>query len=246
LTVVRYPAEMSDESFSSVLYGIREACDYFNVPNVGGDIGGAERLILSGTALGVCKPGNALMRRGARPGDVLCITGPTGLAGAAMKYFRARKNQPEIESKYRKSLLAAWKRPEARVKQGICLGNSKLVTSCIDTSDGLKAAVESIAIASRVSFTIYEDHVPITPEVIAVCEHLGEEPMSVVMGDSVDFQLAFTVPEIHLEQLTHEFANKNLRFIPIGIAVEGTRGQLLQPGGDMIDLPGSTWRHDPD
>ena len=53
VTVVRYPPDMSDDTFTSTLRGIRDACRHFSAPNVGGDIGGAERLILSATALGV-------------------------------------------------------------------------------------------------------------------------------------------------------------------------------------------------
>src|SRR5215475_3305814 len=154
LSVVRYPPQMTDAEFASVLLGIKDACRNFGTSNIGGDIGGAERLILSAAALGVCRPGQSLLRRGAKPGDHLFLTGPTGIAGAAMQYLTSDVTLATIDAHFRGRLLAAWKRPQARVREGIYLGNSGLATSCQDTSDGLKAAIESLGDASGVGFRI--------------------------------------------------------------------------------------------
>jgi thiamine-monophosphate kinase len=246
LTVVRYPPQMSDEEFSYVLEGIRDACAEFNTPNVGGDIGGAERLILSATALGVCRPGGSLLRRGAQPGDVLCITGSTGTAGAAMQYFRSGKRSPDIEAKLRENLLDAWRQPVARVREGICLGDSGLVTACQDTSDGLKATIESISVASGVGFIVNEESLLVPPEVTAVCNFIGLDVLSVVMGDSVDFQLVFTVPERHLGALQHKFAKQGLDMWPIGQATTTKPVVLRSASGTLGPLPGEAWRHAPE
>src|SRR5205823_3775557 len=82
LSVVRYPPEMADSDFDLVLQGIADGAQACSAANVGGDIGEAERLMLSATALGVCAPGRALLRSGAKAGDVLCLTGEVGTAGA--------------------------------------------------------------------------------------------------------------------------------------------------------------------
>jgi thiamine-monophosphate kinase len=246
LTVVRYPPEMSDAVFASVLRGIREACDAFGAPNVGGDIGGAERLILSGTAIGVCLPGRALLRRGARPGDCLCLTGATGIAGAAMAYLRSGKKSPAIEKDHKNALLRSWKRPQARVLEGWHLGQSGLVTSCQDTSDGLKAAIESVARASKVGFQVDEHNLPVREEVSAVCDHLDLDPMAVIMGDSVDFELVFTVPERDLDELNAVFTASGLTFTPIGRATSDGSVTLHGVAGEVRPLPGKAWRHTPE
>ena len=243
LTVIRYPHDMDDETFTSVLTGVHDACEGVGAPAIGGDIGGAERLILSGTALGVCAPGQAILRRGARPGDRLCMTGATGVAGAAMAYLRAENPSRTIESDHRDVLLASWKRPQARIREGVCLGGSGLASSGLDTSDGLKAAIENIAVASGVGFLVDEEAVPVTQEVAAVCGHLELDLMSTIMGDSVDFELVFTVPESDVGSLTGLFAEAGLSFTTIGHATRATDVRLRGADGRTRSLPGAAWRH---
>lgn len=246
LSVVRYPHDMADFVFDQVMEGIRDACDEFGCPNVGGDIGGAERLILSASALGVCKPGGALLRGGAKAGDVVCLTGPTGLAGAAMEYLRSRSHDDRVDSVHLPALLRSWKRPQARVKQGALLGRSGVVTSCQDTSDGLKATLETIARSSDVGITVIERDLPMSPEVTAVCDHLGSSDLSVVMGDSVDFELVFTVPRSEVDRLRIEFTSFGLDFHSIGLVTEERTTVLERTNGSRIPLPGKVWRHTPD
>ena len=246
LSVVRYPREMTDFVFGRVMEGIRAACADFGCPNVGGDIGGAERLILSASALGICRPGDTLLRRGACPGDVVCLTSPTGLAGAAMEYFRSRRVDDVIEAAHRDTLMASWKRPQARVREGVALAESRVVTSCQDTSDGLKATLESIAWSSGVGITVYERDLPVLPAVAAVCEHLGVNALSTVMGDSVDFELVFTVPPSQVEPLRAEFGTQGLDFCSIGLVTADQETTLHWADGSRTSLPGKAWRHAPD
>lgn len=243
VSVVRYPPDMTDETFAEVMHGIRDACDQFAAPNVGGDIGGAERLILSGTALGVCRPGHALYRHGARPGDVVCLTGPTGIAGAAMSYFRSGTTSTHVEENFRDVLLASWTRPQARVLEGVCLGESGLVSSCQDTSDGLKAALESIAEASGVGIVVTETQVPLTPEVIAVAECLDIPAETFVFGDSVDFELVFSIRRADLDSLRNLFDTHGLTFFPIGEVTSAPDVTLRKADGARTPLPGVAWRH---
>lgn len=246
VTVVRYPPTMTDEDFSTVLRGIQDACARFGTPNIGGDIGGADSLLLSGAALGVCLPGHALMRGGAQPGDLLCVTGPTGVAGAAMNYFRSRRVCARIEQEHRRSLLESWTRPHARVREGEQLGRSGVVTSCQDTSDGLKATVETIAATSGVGAVIDEQLIQPVPEVAAVCEFLKIDPMSIVFGDSVDFELVFSVPRADLDRLTELFAVHRLSFSAIGQFTAAKDVLLRRLDGRQVPLPGRAWRHAPE
>ncbi|MBP2340151.1 thiamine-monophosphate kinase [Saccharothrix coeruleofusca] len=241
LSVVRYPPNMSDAVFSHVMTGIRDACASFGCLNIGGDIGSAERLILSASALGVCPPGRSLLRAGARPGDAVCLTAPTGLAGAAMAYSRAGIRDAEIESSYLDAMLASWRRPTARVAEGVILSSSGAVTSCQDTSDGLKATLESIAAASGVGITVEERSVPIPEAVGAVASRVGADPLALVMGDSVDFELVFTVPEPAVAPLTDL-----LDFHRIGLVTEERSVALLRSDGNLTALPGQAWRHAPE
>ncbi|MGH3830172.1 MAG: thiamine-phosphate kinase [Pseudonocardiaceae bacterium] len=241
LSVVRYPKSMSDDAFEMVLSGIRDSCALAGAPNVGGDIGSAERLILSATALGVCAQGRALMRSGACEGDVIYVTGATGIAGAALQYFSAKKIDTTIEEKHRSELLRSWKRPTARVRHGLLLGRFGHVTSCIDTSDGLKAAIETIANRSGCGARILENVVPVRSEVAAVARHLQWDSLDIVFGDSVDFQLVFTAPATC--DLLHAFEGFEEKPISLGVVTREPGVWLEKRDGSLAPLPGQPWRH---
>lgn len=243
LSVVRYPPDMDDVVFEQVMAGIRQACADFGSPNVGGDIGSAERLFLSATAFGTCMPGRALMRDGARLGDLVCLTAPTGTAGAATEYFRSGKTVDLIENEHRDELLRSWTRPHARVREGVCLGQNGFVTSCQDTSDGLKATLESIARSSGVGVVVNEDAITVPEAVVAVCSALAKEPLAIIMGDSVDFELVFTIPAEKQDDLLKLFESKGLSFDVIGVVTEGPGAVLRLSSGERVDLPGAAWRH---
>ncbi|MFI1099347.1 thiamine-phosphate kinase [Streptomyces melanogenes] len=244
LSVVRYPHEVDDAEFQEVIAGIHQGCTDCGTLNVGGDIGNAERIILSAAAFGVCKPGSALMRSGARPGDLLCVTGPCGLLGAAVAYFPQRdtfdKGLPE---EVERRLLDGWRRPRARVAEGRILGTKAYATACQDTSDGLKATIEQIMEASGVGFRVVEEDVPVEPAVGMVADLMGVESLALSMSASSDFQLAFTLDAGKLEKCQAEFALAGLEFHVIGEATDTGRAESVNHLGAVRPLPGVAWKH---
>ncbi|MFI5954965.1 thiamine-phosphate kinase [Cryptosporangium sp. NPDC051539] len=243
LSVVRYPSALDDEGFRTVMAGIHQACTDYGTLNVGGDIGSAERLILSGTAIGVASPQRVLLRSGARPGDLLCVTGACGLLGAAVAYFPKRAaNGWALDPATEARLLDGWRRPRVRIAEGRVLSRRPYATACQDTSDGLKATIEQLVRASGVGFRVQGDRVPIDPAVAEVAELLGVEPLALAMSASSDFQLAFTVDPALIGSCRDEFDREGLAFDVIGEAVTGDRAVVVS-GGSTRPLPGVAWRH---
>jgi thiamine-monophosphate kinase len=244
LSVIRYPRSMSDDEFRLVVEGIKSACTCVGARNVGGDIGTAERLILSAAAVGTVEPGRVLRRHGAEPGDVLCSTGYTGIAGAAQQYFyHVPDKGRELEQKVEDQLLRSWQRPEALIRQGRLMSQSEVVTSCQDSSDGLKAAIESLAQASGVGFVLREEHLPVADIVRRVASLRELEVLEVIFGDSVDFQLVFTVREQELPALQHSFNAAGMEFFAFGRATSTQDIVLRKTDGSVGPLPGQPWRH---
>lgn len=239
LSVVRYPRDLSDSQFLELMTGIKDACELNGVLNVGGDIGSAERIILSGNAVGFCPPKRSLVRATAQPGDSVFLSGPTGIAGAAMHFFARRGDmawqiRPDLESR----LLESWKRPRAEIGLGILLSQRSDISSCADTSDGLRATVEHIAAAASVSIEIDESVVPIDDSVAAVARLAGKDPLEFVFGDSVDFRLLFTGPS----SLRMDLQNSGV--FEIGRVVPGPEASWLRTvRGATVHLPGVAWRH---
>lgn len=246
LSVIRYPKTMPDNQFVNIMEGIRDACREVGSLNVGGDIGTAERIILSASATGIVEQGGSLRRTGARPGNRLCITGPTGIAASAQHYFGERDSGPSgvLSAEKEERLISAWRRPRALVQQGRYLSTSGVVTSCQDTSDGLKAAVQSLAAASGVGFVVEEAALPVDDLVAEVSELTSRQITSTLLGDSVDFQLVFTVAEEDFSLLSKIFADAEMQLFDIGYAIQERQITLRRTTGALEELPGVPWRHD--
>jgi thiamine-monophosphate kinase len=242
--VVRYPPQLDDAGFRELMAGIHQACTDFGTLNVGGDIGNAERIILSASALGVCSPGQVLTRGGARPGDLLCVTGSCGVLGAAVAYFPKKAERGwELPPDVEEELLAGWRRPVARVAEGRVLSSNVLATACQDTSDGLKATIEQIGSASGVGFDVAVGSVRVDRAVSEVARVIGVGELALSMSASADFQLAFTVAPADLDACQNRFRALGLDFDVIGTATDSGEVRALAPDGTATPLPGVAWKH---
>lgn len=244
LTIVRYPLDLSDDQFELIMKGIRDAAQLCNAVIVGGDIGEAERVILAATAFGICEKGKYLLRSQARDGDLICVTGPVGTPGAAVAYYRSRgeigqKLPVEIEEE----LIASWKRPEARVQEGLLLSKHGFAHACQDISDGLKATIEEITERSGKGSIIDETAIPIEVSVGEVARLLKVDVTSLALSASVDFELLFTIGESDLKGCEGVFASAGKRFYVIGRITDDHQNLLRKADGKITALPGVAWRH---
>jgi thiamine-monophosphate kinase len=243
VSVVRYPKNMDDESFKLVLEGIRDGCSYCGTNNVGGDIGSAERLILSASALGAVERGCALTRTGAKVGQLLVLTGHTGLAGAAMKAATSGRAAVTDTEAFRLS-LKKWKHVEPRFGHARVLARyARHVGACLDTSDGLVGAIEEIAKRSRVGISVQESMVPVHPAVTELAEFLDSDVSTIVFGDSVDFELLFTVDEEVVGEVTTALQEKELECFVIGRIEHDSGLRFIRTDGSTSAMPGVAWRH---
>jgi thiamine-monophosphate kinase len=238
-TVIRYPASLDDEGFIRLVEGIKSAASHYQTPVVGGDIGEYEAMVLVGTAFGVTERGRYLKRGGTKVGDTLCVTGSIGLASTALAYFtRARSERFRLSDEEEQALLAAWKRPVARIQEGLALAGSGVVHACQDVSDGLKATIDQLGQAGDVSFTIYESQLPISPITREVAQFLAVDPIHLALSSSVDFELAFTVEQEALSRLRDE-----VPVYALGMAMSpGEPSSLIRHDGSRISpIPGTPW-----
>lgn len=246
LTIVRYHKELQDEQFSQILEGIKLAADKYGATVIGGDIGTAESIVLGAAALGVCPKGAYLSRRTANPGDLVCVTGYAGVAGTARIYFEiAKKRGFELSDELEDYLIHSWRRPQARLQEGILLSSQHLASACQDVSDGLKTTIEELASASKAGIVVYEDKLPIHPVTLSIADFFGISPSKIAMSDSVDFNLLFTVPEGKISS-THEiFKDRDLSYTVIGRVTNNPECKLITKTGE-VPLPGIGWNHQQD
>lgn len=242
VSVVRYPKDMQDNEFEEILRGIRDSCRAVGAENVGGDIGTAERVILSGAAIGTVEPENLLTRSSASPGQIVVLTGRTGLAGAAMKYLTRSTNADSLSGEHLEILLHRWRRVTPRFKHGRIFAQMRGVTACVDTSDGLAGALKALCAGSNVGVDIDIDRVPVSASVAAAAEVLAVPAHDLVFGDSVDFELVATVDRSEVESLMADMRNANLELFTIGEVTPGPEVTAVR-SGTRSQLPGEPWRH---
>ena len=152
---------------------------------IGGDTDSHQELTITGTALGRVRKDQILRRRGAQIGDLVCVTGYLGTAGAGMRALElglAADDPAAVKKLFE---------PIPRIAEGIRLAESKAVTSMMDNSDGLSESLYQLAEVNGCGFTIHADSLPVLP-VLEPDLVLGPD-IELALYAGGDFELLFTV-----------------------------------------------------
>lgn len=195
----RFPLEALEELYA----GIKTAAKLYNVDVVGGDTTSSTRgLIISITALGLAKSDDIVYRSGAKENDLLVVTGDLGAAYLGLQVLEREKrvfevdpkNQPDLEPY--SYLIERQLKPEARkdIKK-LLLDLEVKPTSMIDISDGLSSEVIHICKSSNVGCNLYEDKIPLDPQVISTCEEFELDSTTIALSGGEDYELLFTISQ---------------------------------------------------
>lgn len=242
----RFPLEAIEELYA----GIGLACTRYKVDLVGGDTTSSQTgLVISVTALGSVKEENISYRSGAKENDLIILSGDLGGAYTGLQILEREKavykvnpqSQPDL-STYAYAVERQLK-PEARKDVIELLEELKIVpTSMIDVSDGLSSELLHISKASKVGCQIYEDKIPIDPQVLAICKEFNLNNTTAALNGGEDYELLFTVDQSHFEAL------KNHPLLSIvGHITEAASGCNLVTGlGQQIELTAQGWTSHPE
>ena len=222
------PRDTDMDYLEGVARGIAEASEFYRTPIISADTNEACDLIIDGIALGKTK--RLLTRSGAKPGDLVCVTGDIGRALAGLKVYFENLG---VEERTRKILYDKLLEPKARINEGIAL--SKYANSAIDISDGMSKELHLIAEMSKVKILIDAEKLPIREEVFEVAGLLGLDPVEIALASGEEFELIFTIPEEYLDQLDFDFT-------VIG-RVEKGEGVYLRRNGKLEKMPVLGWEH---
>ncbi len=193
----RFPVEALEELYA----GIETAASIYNVDVVGGDTTSSTTgLVISVTALGQVNKEEVVYRNGAKENDLLVLTGDVGAAYLGLQVLEREKqvfkvnpkSQPDLD-KYT-YIIERQLKPEAR--QGISALLKDLdvkPTSMIDISDGLSSEVIHICKNSKVGCNLYEDKIPLDPQVISTCEEFEMDSTTIALSGGEDYELLFTI-----------------------------------------------------
>jgi thiamine-monophosphate kinase len=237
----KFTTEMVEELYE----GIHRACNIYNIDLVGGDTTSSMTgLTISISAFGSATASQIVKRSGAKPNDLICVTGNLGAAFMGLQLLEREKRlfdsggitQPEL-SGY-DYILERQLKPEARCDIIKILSEKNILPSAmIDISDGLSSELLHLCDASGTGCRVRTDKIPIADETREMATELNLEPVTISLNGGEDYELLFTVP-------LSEY--NNARSIP-GISIIGhmtTKDEgccLVLPNGSLAEIHSMGW-----
>jgi thiamine-monophosphate kinase len=186
------PADLPITYFDGLVDGFLALAAECRMPLAGGNITRSPGpLMVDVTAMGIVRPRRLLTRDGARPGDCLFVTGALGAAAAGLAMLQAGVSSTGDDSA---ACLAAYRRPDARLRTGTIVAHNRVATTCMDLSDGLADAVHQVTAASGCGAEINAMSVPVHAGARAWAEGRSMDPVTFAITGGEDYELLFTVP----------------------------------------------------
>lgn len=247
----RFTVEDMEEFYS----GLKLACDAHGVDIVGGDTTSSMTgLTISITCIGEVEKGKAIYRNGAKPGNIICVSGNLGAAYMGLQLLEREKEvyyqqlkenkgketlemaEPDFAGK--EYLLERQLRPEAR--RDIVLKLRELgiqPTAMMDISDGLSSELMHICTQSKCGCRIYEEHIPLDYETASQAEEFNMSVTTCALNGGEDYELLFTVPVEDKDKID-DIEDVHL----IGYVTKEEDGKVLVTrDGNIFDLKAQGW-----
>ncbi len=237
----RFPLEAIEELYA----GIHLACKSYQVDLVGGDTTSSTKgLLISITAIGEIDKKDIVYRDGAKPNDLLVVTGDLGAAYLGLQVLEREKQvfqtnpnaQPDLENYT--YLVERQLKPEARKDIPKLLKELDVKpTSMIDISDGLSSEIIHLCTQSKTGCNLFEDKIPLDQQVISTCEEFKLDSTTIALSGGEDYELLFTIDTADFPKIK---ANPNLTVI--GHMTEKNEGiHLITRGNQKVALTAQGW-----
>lgn len=220
-----------DAWLDAFVHGFGELAAMHDVAVIGGDTT-AGPLAFTVQVAGHVPAGQALGRAGARPGDVVCVSGAPGEAAAALAALLCGSTDVDPH------LYARLMRPTPRVALGVALRGR--ATACIDVSDGLAADAGHIAAASGVGIVLEESALPAAPALAAAGD--ADAVREWILNGGDDYELCFTLPRERADERDWR-ASAGVEVTAIGRVDRGQGVRLRDRAGHERAAPGHGYRH---
>jgi thiamine-monophosphate kinase len=191
LLTLALPADRTRGWLDGFLQGMGKAVRQLGIRLVGGDTTKAPLVLISITVLGEVPKGCAVTRSGARPGDLIYVSGKLGRAQLGYELLRhARGATP----RYRR-LVEPHLYPEIRLKLGAWLARQRLASAMMDLSDGLSTDLARLCDSSKVGARLFESRIPrVQIREARPPARWKLDPLQMALHGGEDYELLFTVP----------------------------------------------------
>jgi thiamine-monophosphate kinase len=218
------PADLPQDWVDDFMGGLLKLARKYTIPLAGGDTSQSPNGILADIiVVGSVPTGKALLRSGAKAGDILYVSGTLGASIATLQALRSRK-------RLRPSSHLRHFYPDPRIALGQYLREKNLASAMIDTSDGLSTDLRHICDESRVGAVVESASLPATP---------GKDGSDYALHGGEDYELLFTAPPNR--RIPRQIAGTPIT--RIGEIVRGKQIKLVNADGTSQPLQAAGWQH---
>jgi thiamine-monophosphate kinase len=205
LVSIGVPPKVWKTDFVEKFYsGYMHLAKKFNIELIGGDVSKTtDKIVIDSVCLGKVRKGKAVLRSGAKVGDLIYVTGKLGGAALALKMLEGGEIYPKPELA---DLLLRQLAPNPQVEIGKIIGAKGLATAMIDLSDGLSSDIRHICLASGVGARIFADQIPFDSE-ISRSQLQTSQKLQLALSGGEDYELLFTVSPKKISKLEKELKN---------------------------------------
>jgi len=233
------------EAIEELYAGIQLACNAYKIDLVGGDTTSSTTgLLISITAIGSAKKEDIVYRNTAKLNDLLVVSGDLGAAYLGLQVLEREKRVFEVNPNSQPDLtdysylIERQLKPEARKDIIQILKDLKVKpTSMIDISDGLSSEILHLCTQSKVGCDLYEDKIPLDPQVISTCEEFDLNSTTIALSGGEDYELLFTISQ---EDFSKIKGNPHLTVIG-HITEESNGANLVTRANQQVKLTAQGW-----
>ncbi|MGQ9759257.1 MAG: thiamine-phosphate kinase [Candidatus Methanomethylicaceae archaeon] len=218
-----------------LISGISASTKEYGAQVLGGDVGEAKDLIISGFAVGFAK--NLIKRSGASPGDIVAVTGEFGETAAAYKILLEGMKAPR---RLKEELCRSVYEPRAKLEVGLALAESGLVSSSMDSSDGLAFTLNELSKSSRASFRI--NRIPVSERALKFSSLHKISPEDLALFGGEEYELVLTIKKEGWEEALRIAERAGGTLIRIGEVVQGSKVVFVGESGET-EIPPKGWEH---
>jgi len=230
---VTIPKKFSKKQITKMATGFRKACNEFEIEFIGGDTNEGQEVVIHVVIFG--KVDKIVPRNGAMDGDIIITTGPFGYTSSALQILLKKK---KCVRKFLNLAKTKFFHPVPRLKFGLACKN--LLSSSIDSSDGLAACLQELSISSKRRFVIRKFPVKNDVEDFAKMNNL--DLRNIILNGGEEFELVCTLPPKNLEKVKKIAKKLKIDLYEIGIVSKGSN-VVLENNGKQYKITDAGWLH---
>ncbi|WP_096201978.1 thiamine-phosphate kinase [Bacillus sp. FJAT-45350] len=240
LVSIAIPKRWSEEELQEIYQGMSELAHQHKVDLIGGDtVSTKDSLVISVTVVGQVEKERRLLRKEAKPGDIVFVTGTVGDSSAGLELLLENGISGDFTTE-QKNLVKAHQKPRPQVEIGRILAKSDIRLALNDVSDGVASEANEIAEESNVTIVIDSDELPYSKE---LSTYSLEQRMEYALFGGEDFQLIGAMSSSDWKSVKNEIETANFKITKIGEVQKGKAQVKLKHNQKLLLLEKKGYNH---